>query len=87
MTRRRRPPRPDSPWIYLLTWLLWIVLPVGTGVVYNYADKQRYDGWYNNLAHPDWGSIGKYIKQLCTVLFRCFGSVMLLVFKTRSYLV
>lgn len=28
---------------------------------YNYADnKQRYDGFYNNLAHPDWGAIGKY---------------------------
>ena len=24
-----------------------------------YAEKQRYDGWYNNLAHPTWGSIGK----------------------------
>lgn len=30
-----------------------------TGVAHSYADKQRYDGWYNNLAHPDWGSIGK----------------------------
>ena len=24
-----------------------------------FAEKQRYDGWYNNLAHPDWGSAGK----------------------------
>ena len=22
-----------------------------------YAEKQRYDGWYNNLAHPTWGSV------------------------------
>lgn len=22
-------------------------------------EKQRYDGWYNNLAHPEWGSVGK----------------------------
>jgi hypothetical protein len=22
-------------------------------------EKPRYDGWYNNLAHPDWGSVGK----------------------------
>eukprot|EP00096_Caligus_rogercresseyi_P010505 TRINITY_DN3850_c0_g1_i1.p1 TRINITY_DN3850_c0_g1~~TRINITY_DN3850_c0_g1_i1.p1 ORF type:complete len:1540 (+),score=517.15 TRINITY_DN3850_c0_g1_i1:375-4994(+) len=22
-----------------------------------YGEKQRYDGWYNNLAHPSWGSI------------------------------
>ncbi|XP_076302111.1 dual oxidase-like [Lasioglossum baleicum] len=54
---RRRPPRPDFPWICLSASLLWIVLPVGTGLVHSYADKQRYDGWYNNLAHADWGSI------------------------------
>lgn len=30
---------------------------------HSYADsKQRYDGFYNNLAHPDWGAIGKYSK-------------------------
>lgn len=23
------------------------------------AEMQRYDGWYNNLAHPRWGSTGK----------------------------
>ena len=23
-------------------------------------EKQRYDGWYNNLAHPEWGSVGNY---------------------------
>ncbi|KAF2363058.1 hypothetical protein FHG87_006188 [Trinorchestia longiramus] len=31
----------------------------GTGisnVPSSYIEKQRYDGWYNNLAHPDWGS-------------------------------
>lgn len=22
-------------------------------------EKQRYDGYYNNLAHPDWGAVGK----------------------------
>jgi hypothetical protein len=22
-------------------------------------EKQRYDGWYNNRAHPEWGSRGK----------------------------
>lgn len=22
------------------------------------AEMQRYDGWYNNLAHPAWGSTG-----------------------------
>ncbi|XP_014272610.1 dual oxidase [Halyomorpha halys] len=23
----------------------------------SYTEIQRYDGWYNNLAHPDWGSV------------------------------
>jgi hypothetical protein len=23
------------------------------------SEMQRYDGWYNNLAHPAWGSIGE----------------------------
>ncbi|XP_022255360.1 dual oxidase-like, partial [Limulus polyphemus] len=22
-----------------------------------YSERQRYDGWFNNLAHPEWGSI------------------------------
>lgn len=30
---RRRPPRSDSNWIYLLIWLLWIVLPIKTGTM------------------------------------------------------
>ena len=25
-----------------------------------FAERQRYDGWYNNLAHPNWGSAGKF---------------------------
>lgn len=24
------------------------------------AEYQRYDGWYNNLAHADWGSLGTF---------------------------
>lgn len=26
---------------------------------YSYTEKQRYDGWFNNLAHPSWGAVGK----------------------------
>jgi hypothetical protein len=22
-------------------------------------ERQRYDGWYNNMAHPEWGAVGK----------------------------
>ena len=47
-----------------------------------FAEKQRYDGWYNNLAHPNWGSAGKSY-DLCRYLvslaefnenFRCHFS-------------
>lgn len=24
------------------------------------TEKQRYDGYYNNLAHPEWGAVGEY---------------------------
>lgn len=30
-----------------------------TEKIYSQIEKQRYDGWYNNLAHPDWGSVGE----------------------------
>ena len=23
-------------------------------------ERQRYDGWYNNMAHPEWGAVGKF---------------------------
>ncbi|GFQ64188.1 dual oxidase [Trichonephila clavata] len=25
--------------------------------MYTQTEKQRYDGWYNNLGHPEWGSV------------------------------
>ena len=25
-------------------------------------ERQRYDGWYNNMAHPEWGAVGKFVK-------------------------
>jgi dual oxidase len=28
-----------------------------------YAEKQRYDGWYNNLAHPNWGTIDSQLTR------------------------
>ena len=28
------------------------------------AEMQRYDGWYNNLAHPRWGSTGKLMIKM-----------------------
>jgi len=26
-------------------------------------EKQRYDGWYNNLAHPEWGSVDSHLAR------------------------
>lgn len=28
---------------------------------YSHSEKQRYDGWYNNLAHPDWGTVDSHL--------------------------
>ncbi len=27
-------------------------------------EKQRYDGWFNNMAHPEWGSVGTLASHL-----------------------
>ena len=29
----------------------------------NKFEQQRYDGWYNNLAHPEWGSIESHLTR------------------------
>lgn len=40
------------------------------------AEKQRYDGWYNNLAHPSWGAIGKkYMDIIIVFLLRWVISI------------
>lgn len=31
--------------------------------MFTHTEKQRYDGWYNNLAHPDWGSIDSQLTR------------------------
>ena len=31
-------------------------------------ERQRYDGWYNNMAHPEWGAVGK-LNQLSSGKF------------------
>ncbi|KAK4314584.1 hypothetical protein Pmani_014125 [Petrolisthes manimaculis] len=31
----------------------------------SYVEKQRYDGWYNNLAHPNWGSAESVLTRFC----------------------
>jgi len=26
-------------------------------------ERQRYDGWYNNMAHPDWGAVDNRLSR------------------------
>ncbi|KAL0122389.1 hypothetical protein PUN28_007246 [Cardiocondyla obscurior] len=57
MIRRRPPARSIAP-LCAIAWAFWIALPAQTDAGSSYADnKQRYDGFYNNLIHPDWGAI------------------------------
>lgn len=32
---------------------------LGSDEILSQTEKQRYDGWFNNLAHPEWGAVGK----------------------------
>ncbi|XP_023209588.1 dual oxidase-like isoform X1 [Centruroides sculpturatus] len=50
------------PYTVRLVFIIYVI-PLVFGAkennpkIYSYKEKQRYDGWYNNLAHPDWGSV------------------------------
>ncbi|XP_025157590.1 dual oxidase-like isoform X2 [Harpegnathos saltator] len=60
MTQRRCPIWGIAPQRCTIIWMAfcWIMLPSEIGAGHNYMNiKQRYDGFYNNLAHPDWGSV------------------------------
>lgn len=39
--------------------LLYVIL-INAFFTEIYYEKQRYDGWFNNRAYPDWGSVGKF---------------------------
>jgi tryptophan-rich sensory protein len=45
--------------IIILTLLTELSLHRRQQLTRSYSEKQRYDGWYNNLAHPQWGTVGK----------------------------
>ncbi len=31
--------------------------------MHNRYEQQRYDGWYNNLGHPDWGAVESHLTR------------------------
>ena len=36
-----------------------LVVSCNKGIEY-----ERYDGWFNNLANPSWGTVGKFVEAL-----------------------
>ncbi|XP_045463309.1 dual oxidase [Harmonia axyridis] len=50
-------PSPFNCFLLSLLWIYVIVAKSGlTEKLYDRAEKQRYDGWFNNIAHPNWGA-------------------------------
>ena len=45
----------------LITLLLLLLLGSGEGMQQASYEQQRYDGWYNNLAHPAWGTVDSHL--------------------------
>ena len=41
--------------------LLLLLLSSGEGMQQASYEQQRYDGWYNNLAHPAWGTVDSHL--------------------------
>ena len=44
-----------------LILLLLLLLSSGEGMQQASYEQQRYDGWYNNLAHPAWGTVDSHL--------------------------
>ncbi|XP_065202273.1 dual oxidase [Planococcus citri] len=49
--------------IYIGILLLLLIASYSTGKRYAFTEKQRYDGWFNNLAHPDWGTVDSHMTR------------------------
>ena len=49
----------------IFSHLLVLVLSLSYGSseddMVNKYEQQRYDGWYNNLAHPSWGAVDSHL--------------------------
>ena len=52
--------RPVTALLLLLCWgLAWA--QEEDDMMKNKYERQRYDGWYNNLAHPSWGTVDSHL--------------------------
>ncbi|OQV13223.1 Dual oxidase [Hypsibius exemplaris] len=50
----------DQQYVFFAAYLLLLMMPTTEAGTWS-TEYQRYDGWYNNLAHPDWGSVESHI--------------------------
>ena len=56
--------QPGSVLVRLVSAVMVLVTVVsGQESMSNQYEQQRYDGWYNNLAHPDWGAIESHLTR------------------------
>ncbi|CAL1263202.1 unnamed protein product [Larinioides sclopetarius] len=67
--------------LILLICILFLIPAHKSGDVqnvemYTHTEKQRYDGWYNNLGHPEWGSVESQLTRK-TPAFYADGVYML----------
>ncbi|KAF5287282.1 hypothetical protein FQR65_LT02155 [Abscondita terminalis] len=46
---------------WFLTALACVFVLGDADRIYSRIEKQRYDGWFNNLAHPEWGSVDSHL--------------------------
>lgn len=46
---------------HLLVILLSLTCSSNEDDMVNKYEQQRYDGWYNNLAHPSWGAVDAHL--------------------------
>uniref|UniRef100_A0AC35FZC6 NAD(P)H oxidase (H2O2-forming) n=1 Tax=Panagrolaimus sp. PS1159 TaxID=55785 RepID=A0AC35FZC6_9BILA len=61
MQRRRRRFDDKSKWIFI-TFILTFLINL-TSALDRIHEFQRYDGWFNNLANPQWGSVGSRLHR------------------------
>ncbi|XP_030768152.1 dual oxidase [Sitophilus oryzae] len=47
--------------VYFFILFLGLVYKCNTEQYISKIEKQRYDGWFNNLAHPEWGSVDSHL--------------------------
>uniref|UniRef100_A0A915CXX0 Uncharacterized protein n=1 Tax=Ditylenchus dipsaci TaxID=166011 RepID=A0A915CXX0_9BILA len=61
--RSSKRPHYYSLYTIALFWTTLICLIAAAGGLERNGEYQRYDGWFNNLANPEWGSVGSRLHR------------------------